>query len=46
MRQALAVSRDGRDPQTFVPWARETRTRSFAEFEKNNPFMFGKRKAS
>lgn len=37
--QALAVSRDGRDPKTYMPW-REQPTRPFSDFKKAYPFMF------
>jgi len=40
MRQALAVSKDWKNPETYMPWQRETRTRSFADFKKAYPFMF------
>lgn len=45
LRQALAVSRDGRDPKTFQPWHREAVTRPFAEFKKSYPFMFPRKES-
>lgn len=45
MRAAIAVSKNGRLPKSYMPWL-DAPTRSFADFKKAHPYMFQKKAKS